>query len=116
VEETRVESWIELQELLYGDSWHEELRRHRSDFCFRGENDARNELTTSLQRLGGDYASLEQHLLRSFRKYAPRREVPVDSTWASVERAAARTRTTTRSPGRSCAASITVGTFPCQSR
>jgi hypothetical protein len=81
VEETRVESWIELQELLYGDSWHEELRRHRSDFCFRGENDARNELTTSLQRLGGDYATLEQHLLRSFRKYAPRREVPVDSTW-----------------------------------
>jgi len=25
--------------------------------------------------------ALEQHLLRSFRKYAPRREVPVDSLW-----------------------------------
>ena len=81
MEEIRVESWLELQELLFADSWHAELNRHRSDFCFRGENDARNELTTSLQRLGGDYASLEQHLLRSFRKYAPRREVPVDSTW-----------------------------------
>jgi hypothetical protein len=81
VEEIRVESWAELQDCLYAGSWHEELQRHRSDFCFRGENDARNELTTSLQRLGGDYASLEQHLLRSFRKYAPRREVPVDSTW-----------------------------------
>jgi hypothetical protein len=32
-------------------------------------------------RLGGDYVALEQHLLRSFRRYAPRREVPVDSLW-----------------------------------
>ncbi len=81
MQEIRVESWLELQECLFADSWHAELNRHRSDFCFRGENDSRNELTTSLMRLGGDYASLEQHLLRSFRKYAPRREVPVDSTW-----------------------------------
>ena len=81
MEDVRVESWLELQELLFADSWHADLNRHRSDFCFRGENDAANALTTSLQRLGGDYASLEQHLLRSFRRYAPRREVPVDSTW-----------------------------------
>ena len=79
--EIRVESWLELQECLFAESWHEELRRFRSDFAFRGESDARNELTTSLSRLGGDFATLEQHLLRSFRKYAPRREVPVDSLW-----------------------------------
>lgn len=81
MDEVRVESWLELQECLFADSWHQELHRHRSDFCFRGEADAANRLTTSLMRLGGDYAALEQHLLRSFRKYAPRREVPVDSTW-----------------------------------
>lgn len=81
MDEVRVSSWIELQECLFAGSWHEELARHRSDFCFRGENDAANRLTTSLMRLGGDYASLEQHLLRSFRRYAPRREVPVDSLW-----------------------------------
>jgi hypothetical protein len=79
VNEIRVESWLELQECLFADSWHDDLRRHRSDFCFRGEGDARNVLTTSLARLGGDFVSLEQHLLRSFRRYAPRREVPVDS-------------------------------------
>ena len=79
--EIRVESWLELQECLFADSWHEELRRFRSDFAFRGESSATNDLTTSLSRLGGDYATLEQHLLRSFRKYAPRREVPVDSLW-----------------------------------
>ena len=68
MQEIRVESWLELQECLFADSWHEELRRHRSDFVYRGESDERNVLTTSLMRLGGDYATLEQHLLRSFRK------------------------------------------------
>jgi hypothetical protein len=77
----RVESWLELQECLFADSWHSELGRYRSDFVYRGESDAANELTTSLMRLGGDYASVEQHLLRSFRKYAPQRSVQVDSVW-----------------------------------
>jgi hypothetical protein len=81
VQEIRVESWAELQDCLFAESWHEELARHRSDFVFRGESDAANRLTTSLMRLGGDYATLEQHLLRSFRRYAPRREVPVDQLW-----------------------------------
>jgi hypothetical protein len=81
VQETRVRSWAELQECLFAESWHEELGRHRSDFVFRGESDAANRLTTSLMRLGGDYAALEQHLLRSFRRYASHREVPVDQLW-----------------------------------
>src|SRR5581483_5962860 len=38
-------------------------------------------LTTSLQRLGGDYADVEPHLLRNFRKYAQRTDVPEDSLW-----------------------------------
>ena len=32
VNETRAESWTHLNELLFADSWHERLRRHRSDF------------------------------------------------------------------------------------
>jgi hypothetical protein len=79
--EIRPESWLDLQELLFADSWHEELGRHRSNFVFRGESEAANELTTSLMRLGGDYAAVELHLLRAFRRYAPRNEVPVDSIW-----------------------------------
>src|SRR4051812_32470755 len=38
-------------------------------------------LRTSLQRLGGDYAEVERHLLRSFRKYAERDAVPEDTLW-----------------------------------
>src|SRR4051794_6768269 len=82
MQEIRVESWLELQELLFADSWHAELRRHRSDFVYRGESDAANVLTTSLMRLGGDYPTLEQHLLRSFRRYAPQGALSTDSTWS----------------------------------
>ena len=81
MEEVRARSWTHLNELLFADSWHERLHRHRSDYAFRGDGDARNDLRTSLQRLGGDFRDVESHLLRNFRKYAARDEVPEDSQW-----------------------------------
>jgi FRG domain len=75
----RVSSWVQLQEQLYEGSWHEPLGRFRSDFAFRGMSRAHADLTTSLVRLGGDAHELERHLLRNFRKYAGRGDVPVDS-------------------------------------
>ena len=81
MKEIRAESWLHLHELLFADSWHEGLRRHRSDFVFRGEASADANLATSLQRLGGDYADVEPHLLRSFRKYAHATAVAEDSVW-----------------------------------
>jgi FRG domain len=79
--ETRAESWLQLQDLLFEDGWNEELGRFRSDLLYRGEGRAANELTTSLQRLGGPYATLERHLLRNFRKYAHRDAVPKETVW-----------------------------------
>jgi len=81
VEERRVETWIELQEQLFSDTWNDELGLHRSDFAFRGRDRATDTLSTSLARLGGDAATLERHLLRNFRKYAGLGAVPVDTTW-----------------------------------
>ena len=81
MDEIRAESWVHLQELLFADSWHEGLARHRSDFVFRGEASRGGNLSTSLQRLGGDFHDVERHLLRSFRKYAERDAVPEDSLW-----------------------------------
>jgi hypothetical protein len=81
VEERRVSSWGELQDELFADSWKENLGRFRSDFAFRGRDDVRADLVTSLQRLGGDLRSLERHLLRNFRRYAQREAVPYESTW-----------------------------------
>src|SRR4051794_36008689 len=81
MDEIRAESWVHLHELLFAASWHEGLRRHRSDFVFRGEATTHGRLATSLQRLGGQYGDVERHLLRSFRKYAERDAVPEDSLW-----------------------------------
>jgi len=81
VDETRAESWTHLHELLFADAWHEGLRRHRSDYAFRGEGSRDANLATSLQRLGGEYAEVEAHLLRNFRKYAQRSDVPADTLW-----------------------------------
>src|SRR5436309_899574 len=79
--DVRATSWAELTALLYSGSWNEEIGRFRSNFAFRGMNDASHTLCTSLQRLGGDFRSLETHLLRNFRKYAYRDAVPYDSIW-----------------------------------
>ncbi len=81
MDEIRAESWTHLHELLFADSWHEGLARHRSDFVFRGEGLREARLATSLQRLGGAPEQVEPHLLRSFRKYAQRTDVPEDSLW-----------------------------------
>ena len=77
----RAESWSHLQELLFAGLWSPELGRWRADAVFRGEGRATNDLTTSLQRLGGPSPQLERHLLRNFRKYAHRVAVARESTW-----------------------------------
>ena len=79
--EIRVESWAELQERLFEDSWQESLGRHRSNFAYRGRALATEGLETSLQRLSADPRSLEAPLIRSFRKYARKSDVPYDSAW-----------------------------------
>ena len=81
MQEIRVSGWAELQDALWEDAWQESLGRFRSDFAFRGRNDAEEELVTSLQRLGGDARTLERHLLRNFRRYAPSEAAAFDSSW-----------------------------------
>jgi hypothetical protein len=81
VQEVQVESWSELHERLFEESWQEDLGRFRSNFAFRGRARASEGLETSLLRLGGDPRALEGQLIRNFRKYANRNDVPYDSTW-----------------------------------
>ena len=69
--EVVAENWNHLQDLLFADSWRGEISRFRSPYAFRGVSLAiSSELTTSLQRLGGETEANERHLLRNFRKYA----------------------------------------------
>ena len=81
MEEIRVQSWTELIERLHDRSWQPVIARHRSTFVFRGSANHQCALTPSLMRLGGDFASLEEHLLRTFRRYGLRYHAPDGSQW-----------------------------------
>lgn len=79
--EIRIDSWNQLQDELFEDSWNDEIGRFRSRYAFRGLSDASYRLETTLMRLGGAYDELERHLLRNFKKYAHRSVVERDSLW-----------------------------------
>ncbi|WP_321532311.1 FRG domain-containing protein [uncultured Desulfuromonas sp.] len=74
-------SWSQLHDMLFAESWDDEIGRFRSRLAFRGLSDENYELATTLMRLGGDYSLLERHLLRNFKKYAHRSMVERDSVW-----------------------------------
>ena len=75
------ESWTELHELLFADSWNDELGVFRSTYAFRGWPAVEGSgLVNRLARLGGD-GHLERQLLRAFRKYAAQDAVPRDTDW-----------------------------------
>src|SRR5687768_16983186 len=77
-------SWAELNDMLYEASWDENILRHRCPYVFRGMASCRNDLSTTLMRLGSghdDLARLEGHLLRNFRKYAHADSAASNSVW-----------------------------------
>jgi hypothetical protein len=77
--DVRINSWAELQDAMFADSWRESLARFRSSFVFRGLPNVEHGLSTSLQT--GGFEAHERHLLTSFRKYALRNAVHGDSLW-----------------------------------
>lgn len=81
MEDVTATSWNDLQDKLMEGSWNPQLGLFRSPFAFRGVCRADHPLQTGLSRLGGDFAAMERHLLRNFRKYAHRDVVETDSVW-----------------------------------
>jgi hypothetical protein len=65
-----VNSWSELCDRLYDNSWKVSLGRFRTDYAFRGLSDKDYDLSTSYLRNSGKDSSLEYHLLRNFKKYS----------------------------------------------
>jgi hypothetical protein len=81
----RAESWLELIDQLYADSWSPDLQRFRSPFALRGLAQVDHDLSNSLIRLSAgriDLSTLELSLVRNFRKYAhAQTTASVDSIW-----------------------------------
>jgi hypothetical protein len=65
-----IQSWNQLCEEVYRDSWKPLMGRYRSDYAFRGLSDKSYELKNSFLRNCGEKPELEYHLLRNFRKYS----------------------------------------------
>ena len=65
-----VESWSEICDRLYDDSWQDDIQCYRSNYAFRGLSDKNYRLINALTRSYGNRSGLEYHLLRNFRKYA----------------------------------------------
>ncbi|MGE5456767.1 MAG: FRG domain-containing protein [Methanococcaceae archaeon] len=76
-----VKNWLDLQKLLFENSWDEGIQRYRSPYAFRGLSLKDYELKTTLIRLGGRFELMEKHLLRNFRKYSPKGTLSSDLIW-----------------------------------
>jgi hypothetical protein len=58
-EEITAKDWNHAIELLYAESWKDNLKRFRSHLAFRGLSDVSYDLKTSLIRLGGPFGELD---------------------------------------------------------
>lgn len=65
-----VNSWSELCDRLYDNSWKNHLGRFRTDYAFRGLSDKDYSLSSGFTRNCGTKVNLEYHLLRNFKKYS----------------------------------------------
>jgi hypothetical protein len=82
VQELVATSWQDALEHLYAGSWQDSLHRFRSTLAYRGVSRADHDLRNGLSRVADHPATVEQHLLRNFRKYAEERpEARFDSIW-----------------------------------
>ncbi|MGQ8335221.1 FRG domain-containing protein [Sunxiuqinia sp. A32] len=80
-----VESWEELCEEVYHDSWKPQMSRYRSDYAFRGLSDSSYELKSSYIRNCGSRPELEYHMLRNFRKYSISKDAQLSASfWRSL--------------------------------
>jgi hypothetical protein len=75
------ESWTDLQEKLFHDTWNDKIGRFRSQYAYRGLGSVGHDLKTSLMRLEGNYWELERHIIRNFQKYSYNDIADEDSIW-----------------------------------
>lgn len=76
-----IKDWTDLHTQLFEDSWIDEIKRFRSPFAFRGIADKNQRLASSIMHIGGNYADMEKHLIRNFKKYAHKDIFENDSFW-----------------------------------
>ncbi len=77
----RINTFLELQEELFKETFNDSLRRHRCSKVFRGLPNHNFELKNSLTRIVNDRLDLEEGLIRNFKKYASADILPGYGFW-----------------------------------
>jgi|TARA_B110000046_G_scaffold53324_1_gene59700 hypothetical protein len=81
----RIESWSELCDRVYDNSFQPSLDRFRANFAFRGISDKNYNLESRFARTCKGNVHLEYHLLRNFRKYAgDNHQDALNSDWRTL--------------------------------
>ncbi len=70
IQEYRIKNWSDFDSVVFKDSWNSEIKRHRTDFVFRGLSHSIYPLKPSLNRICSNKLDLEKALLRNFKKYS----------------------------------------------
>ena len=65
----RPTTWSEVYEAIFEGTFNERTQRYKSRYAFRGVSCASYSLDNSLRRMKGEFAKVEPHLLRQFKKY-----------------------------------------------
>ena len=84
MKEIRINSFEELNDLVFKGCYDQKTNRYRNNFVYRGLSDADYPLISSLNRVCGHDLSLEDSLIRNFRKYGYADLRPNDSFWQIV--------------------------------
>ena len=79
--EVIVNSFEELQELVFKDCYDTKINRYRNDYVYRGVSDGSYPLITTLNRECSHNLDLENHIIRSFRKYGFDELKDIHSFW-----------------------------------
>ncbi len=77
----KIKKWSDLNDALFSDTWDPSIKRFRSTFAYRGVNVHDYPLSNGLMRLGKPYRTLEENLIKQFKKYAHDNVVERDTEW-----------------------------------
>ena len=81
MKEIVVNSFEKLQELVFKDCYDAKIKRYRNDYVYRGVSDDAYPLITTLNRECSHNLKLEDHIIRSFRKYGFDELKDIQSFW-----------------------------------
>ncbi len=80
-----IRNWDELQHIIFKGAWDPALMRYRTNFIYRGLNDAAYDgMVPKLNRICGYKLELEDSLIRNFKKYAYAELGNYHSFWQTV--------------------------------